>query len=192
MQKTDAIELLTERRSVPARLLGTPAPNEAQLDIILRAAVRAPDHGRLRPWRFLVIAGEDRAKLGDVFAAALKRRRPEAEEDELEIVRGKAVRAPLVLAVIARVHPDRPKVPVREQVLSAGAAAQNILLACEALGFGAMLVTGSNAGDPHVRSELGLDEADEIIGFIHIGTPREAAPEVPHPDPADYVERWPG
>ncbi len=183
----DAYEALITR--VSPKELGEPAPDDAALRTILAAALRAPDHGRLRPWRFMAIRGEGRQRLGEVLAASLARRDPNAGT-ELERERQKPLRAPLVLVVAAHIAPSQ-KIPPVEQLLSAGAAAQNIMLACHALGLGAMWKTGAPAYDPGVKEELGLNATDEIAGFLYIGTPT-AMPKLPAPlDPADFVKAWP-
>jgi nitroreductase len=184
-------DVLLSRQSVPARLLAEPAPSDEVLTRVFAAAVTAPDHGAIRPWRFLVIRGEARERLGDLFAAALGRREPEADEAALAEMRGKALRAPLVVVVCAKITPDHPKVPPIEQVLAAGAAAQNMLIALHALGYGAILVTGANAYDPLVKAGLGLSEDDAIVGFINIGSAPEALRPKRRPDPQAFVSSWP-
>jgi nitroreductase len=183
----DAYEALITR--VSPKELGEPAPDEATLGKIVAAALRAPDHGRLRPWRFIAIRGEGRNRLGDLLAASLSRRDPNAGA-ELERERQKPLRAPLVLVAAAHITPS-PKIPPVEQLLSAGAAAQNILLACHALGYGAMWKTGAPAYDASVKEALGLEAADEIAGFLYIGTPT-AMPKAHVPlAPADFLKAWP-
>ncbi len=184
----DAYEALTTRAS-PLEL-SEPAPDEAAERLLVAAAMRAPDHGRLRPWRFLSIRGEGRNRLGDVLAASLKRREPEAAEGLLDRERQKALRAPLILAVVARIS-AHPKVPAVEQLLAAGAAAQNIMIASHAMGFGAMWKTGDAAYDPEVKKALGLASTDEIVGFLYIGTPK-AMPKLPlPPETAEFLASWP-
>ena len=183
----DAYEALVTR--VSPKELAEPAPDGQALRKIVAAALRAPDHGRLRPWRFIAIRGEGRRRLGEAFAAALKRRNPGAGA-ELERERKKPLRAPLVLVVAAHIAPN-PKVPPLEQLLSAAAAAQNIMIACHALGFGAMWKTGEPAYDANVKEALGLTAADEIAGFLYIGTP-VAMPKPPAAlEPADFLREWP-
>ncbi len=184
----DAYEALTTRVS-PVEF-GEPAPDEAGLRTILAAALRAPDHGRLRPWRFLSIRGEGRNRLGEIFAAALKRRDPAAGADLLERERKKALRAPLVLVAAAHITPS-PKVPAVEQLLSTAAAAQNILIACHALGFGAVWKTGEPAYDAFVKEALGLEAVDDIAGFLYIGTPKTMPKQPAQLDPADFIRAWP-
>jgi len=183
----DAYEALVTR--VSPKELGEPAPDDAALQRIVAAALRAPDHGRLRPWRFLSIRGEARQQLGEVFAASLLRRHPNIASGEIERERQKPLRAPLVLVVAAHIIPS-PRIPAVEQLLSAGAAAQNILLACHAFGFGAMWKTGEAAYDAGVKEALGLEVTDEIAGFLYIGTPKAVAAP-PALDPADFLKAWP-
>ncbi len=184
----DAYEALITRTS-PSEL-GDPAPDEAAEAKIVAAALRAPDHGRLRPWRFLSIRGEGRSRLGDVLAASLQRSNPSASPESLQLERQKALRAPLILIVAARVA-AHPKIPAGEQILSAGAAAQNIMIASHALGFGAMWKTGAPAYDAGVKEALGLEATDEIVGFIYIGTPK-TMPKAQAPlDPSDFAQSWP-
>ena len=152
---------------------------------ILAAGASAPDHGRLRPWRFIVIRGAARAPLGEVFAAALVRRRPDAPAAALEQERGRPLRAPLLIAVAAGIGPQHPKIPEIEQILSTAAAAQNMLIVAHAKGFGAKWLTGANAYDDHVKGALGLAPSDRLLGFIHLGGVQGAPPAVPHADPRE-------
>jgi len=162
-----SIDLLRDRVS-PAQL-GEPGPDPAQLRLILEAGSRAPDHGRMQPWRFITIEGEARHRFGEVLARALEKREPSSPPAALEHERKKPLRAPLMI-VVAAVITDNPKVPAVEQTIAAGAAAQNIILASHALGFGAFWRTGAPAYDAEVKSALGLTEHDALIGFLYIGT----------------------
>src|SRR5215469_491323 len=164
----DAIAALTTRRS-PAQFAET-APDDTSLAEILRAAMRAPDHGKLKPWRFIVLRGEGRKRFGDVMAEAMKRREPEAPANMIEREREKPLRAPLIV-VLAAALKEGHKIPVVEQLLAAGAAAQNVMLAAHALGFGAAWKTGAPAYDTYVKEALGLAPSDAIVGFIYLGTP---------------------
>jgi nitroreductase len=168
--------------------LSDPGPDDAALRKIFEAAVRAPDHGRLRPWRFYVIRGQARAKLGNMFAEALRRREPSVSEAQLEKELGKPFRSPVVIAAVAKIV-EGHKVPPIEQTLSAAAAVMNILNAAHALGFGAKWVTGANCYDAAFRADFGLAPADQLIGFVHIGTPL-AKPETPRPEPDAFVSEW--
>lgn len=185
----DAVHALTTRTS-PLQL-GEPAPDEAALDAMLRAAVRAPDHGRLRPWRFILISGAARQRLGDVLADALHRRDPNLPDQALSKERGKPLRAPLVIVVAAKLR-EHPGVPAIEQTISAGAAAQNILVAAHALGFGAFWRTGAAAYDDSVKTALGLHREDDVVGFLYVGTPVVAAPPPSMLDPSEFAIRWTG
>ena len=188
----DALTALLSRHSVAPPFLGDPGPDEGALERILAAGVSAPDHGRLRLWHFIVVRGEARGRLGEVFAAALKNRQPDAPEAALEQERQRPLRAPLVIALAARVDPQHPKIPEVEQILSAGAAAQNVLLAAHAQGFGAKWLTGAVAYDEYVKAALGLEPRDRLIGFLHIGTVSGEAPRVPRADPRAHTREWRG
>lgn len=183
----DAIEALTSRRS-PVKLV-EPAPGDAEITALLNAAIRAPDHGRLRPWRFLVLRGAARERLGDVLAKALKARAPDVPGDVVERERQKPLRAPLMIVVAAAIAEG--KIPPVEQILSAGAAAQNIMLAAHAMGFGAMWRTGDGAYDAQVKEALGLKSDDAIVGFLYLGTPAGRTPIPPDEPPAQsFVREW--
>jgi nitroreductase len=188
----DALEAVLSRRTVPVGFLGEPAPEGEVLARILAAGASAPDHGRLRPWRFIVVRGTARDRLGEVFAAALARRDASAPEAALEQERQRPLRAPLVVAVAAKVVPDHPKIPTIEQILAAGAAAQNVLIAAHGLGFGAKWSTGANAYDEHVKAALGLAPDDRVVGFLYLGSIEGTPPAVPHADARDHTVEWHG
>ena len=175
---------------VSVKTLGDPGPDDATLRLIFEAAVCAPDHGRLRPWRFFVVRGEARERLSELFETAARRRNPSIPGAQLEKERGKPLRAPVTVVVVAKIVPGH-KIPEIEQVLSAAAAAMNILNAVHALGFGAQWVTGENCYDPGFREAMGLDETDRLIGFIHAGTPVGNLPPMDRPDPDEFVIDWP-
>lgn len=185
----DAEQLLATRASHPK--LTDPAPDDATLDAIFEAALRAPDHALLRPWAIRVLRGDARARLGDVFADALAAREPDADEEAIERARRKPLRAPLLIVVAATPKPH-PKVPEIEQILSAGAVAHGVLLGLHARGFTGMWRTGPPAYDPRVKAALGLRPEDHIVGFVYAGTAAAEAPAIERPDPADHVRRWGG
>lgn len=185
----DAMELLLNRASNGK--LEAPAPDDEALDEILRAALRAPDHAALRPWTVLVIRGEARDRLGEVFAETLRATEPDCDEEQLARARRKPLRAPLLL-VVAATPREHPKAPEIEQVLSAGAVAHTIVLGLQARGFAGMWRTGAPAYDPAVKRALGLREADHIVGFVYAGTPRVPAPEQRRPVLEDVVREWRG
>jgi nitroreductase len=177
----DSLAVLRHRRSTPSRLLGPPGPDPAQLRALLEAAVRVPDHGKLLPWRFIAIAGLAKERLCEFIAARSLERDPAAAPAVVEKDRLRFSYAPLVLAVVARLTPGH-KVPEQEQLLSGGAVCFQLLLAADAMGFGAQWLTGWAAYDPAVEARLGLVENERILGYIHLGTAREAAPERERPD----------
>jgi nitroreductase len=151
--------------------------------------VRAPDHARLRPWRFIIIEGDAREAFGDVLAAALRRREPEEPEPALAKERSKPLRAPMIVVVAARMREHRG-VPGVEQIVASGAAAQNMLVAAHALGYGGFWRTGAAAYDDDVMRALGLASEDAIVGFLYLGTPSGTAPPLPAAEVATHVAHW--
>jgi nitroreductase len=185
----DALDALTTRRS-PAQF-AEPAPDDEALAEILRAAMRAPDHGKLKPWRFIVLRGDARKRFGDVMAEAMKRREPDAPANMLEREREKPLRAPLIVVLAAAIKEDH-KIPVIEQMLAAGAAAQNVMVAAHALGYGAAWKTGAPAYDDFVKATLGLAPSDAIVGFLYLGTPAGTPVSLPTPELSTFVRNWTG
>ena len=185
------LDFLNHRRSTPSRLLGEPAPDPAQLEQLLAAAVRVPDHGALAPWRILAIGGESRLRLGEFLATRALELDACVSAAAQEKDRLRFVRAPLVLAVIASLRAN-PKVPEIEQILSAGNVCFALLQASQALGFGAQWLTGWAAYDEAVMAHLGLLQRERIVGFIHVGSVQTPVPERPRPDWAAHYSVWPG
>jgi nitroreductase len=185
----NALDLLLTRES--ALKLEAPGPSAEDLDLMFAGAVRTPDHGRLRPWHFVVIGPDQRAGFGAVMAASLQRRMPDASEPELQRERDKAFRSPTIVVVAAKVRKGH-KIPEIEQIASASAAAQTIMLAAPALGYGAVWKTGAPAYDPGVKTALGLAEDDTIVGFLYIGTRTGGSSPIPRPEAKDYVTHWAG
>lgn len=183
----DALTLLKGRNS--AARLCKPAPDDSDLAEIFSAASRAPDHGRLRPWRFLLVRGDALVKLGDLFASAAKQRDPDLSEDDCQRFRQQPLRAPLILIVIARLE-SHPKVPMIEQQISAACAAHGAMLAAEALGYAGIWRTGVNAFDQRVHSGLGLVHNEEISGFLYLGTRDGQAKPLPVMSQADFMKEW--
>lgn len=184
----DALDMLLKRES--ATKLSDPGPTGEQLELMFQAAVRAPDHGRLRPWAFVVVPKNERERFGEIMAQSLQRRKPDASPEMLQRERQKALRAPTILIVAARPK-STERIPEIEQVLSAGAAAQNIVLAAYALGFGAMWRTGDAAYDDGVKTALGLLASDRIVGFIYLGSTDGSPPPVARPAAKDFVRVLP-
>lgn len=181
-----SLDFLNARRSTPARQLGDPGPTPAQLDALLTAALRVPDHGRLTPWRLLLIRGGKRLELGAELARIHQRKDPAVAEAQLLKDRERFGFAPLIIAVIARITPGH-KTPEQEQLLSAGCVAYNLLLGAQALGFGAQWLTGWAAYDADAAALLGLASNERVVSFVHVGTPRDTAPERARPALADVV-----
>ena len=184
----DAITALHNRVSRP--LLTEPAPTAEQLDSLIRAAMRAPDHKMLKPWRLIIIEGQGRERLGELLAQAAKARDPQADKEALDKARGKPLRAPMIIVAVACLS-EHPKVPEIEQMITAGAAANNIVTAAYALGLGAYWRTGAAAYDERVKQGLGLAVNEEIIGFIYLGTPEGRERRLPETDPAECCSYWP-
>jgi nitroreductase len=181
----DALELLTTRRSFKAVELTGPAPSAAEIDTLLTVASRVPDHGKLTPWRFIVFEGEARRDAGAAIAAAFRVKYPDAKPEHVEAERERLARAPLVVAVVSCAGPH-VKIPEWEQVLSAGAAAMNLVLAANALGYGTSWITEWYAYDRGVLDALGLASHERIAGFIHIGRPPGTPEDRPRP-PLDAI-----
>lgn len=188
----DTLDLLLTRRSVVAKDMGEPGPDDATLTKILSAGIRVPDHGKLGPWRIQILRKAGQAALGEVLAKIYAAEHPEAEERLVEIERQRPQRAPILLAVTARIDPVHPKIPVMEQSLSGGALCQNILVAAHASGFVAQWLTEWPSYHPAVREALGHSPDTEIIGFIYIGTAMNPPSERPRPTLEQVVSEWSG
>lgn len=183
------VEYLESRRSVKADKLVEPGPNERQLETILRIAARVPDHKKLVPWRFIVVAGDERKALGGRLAHITSQKEPEASDARLDIERNRFMRSPVTIAVVSHTiyHPGAPE---WEQVLSAGAACMNLVHAAHALGFAAHWLTEWYAYDEGARHAIGLNPKERIAGFIHIGTAGEPPQERDRPDLGAIVSHY--
>jgi nitroreductase len=179
---------LRPRRSTPAAKLSAPGPDAAALEDMLRPAPRVPDHGKLAPWRFLVIEGDARARLGETVEAAYVADNPDASEEQRAAERGRFLRGPVVVAVVSCAAPH-PKIPEWEQVLSAGAACQNLMLAAQGHGFGANWITEWIAYDRRILDALGLAPHEKIAAYVHVGMAESRMSDRPRPDLADIVTR---
>jgi len=187
----DAIDLLKTRRSFKPVELAGPAPSAAEIDTLLTVASRVPDHGKLTPWRFIVFEGEARRAAGDAIVTAFRAKYSDAKPEQAEAERARLTRAPLVIAVVSRAAPH-VKIPEWEQVLSAGAAAMNLVLAAHALGFGASWITEWYAYDRTVLDALGLAPHEKIAGFVHIGHPPGVPEDRPRPPLGEIATRFGG
>ena len=177
----DRLDSLIRRRSVVAKNLVEPGPDDQALEQILRAGVRVPDHGKLGPWRLQVLKKPAQAMLGDILADGFSADHPDARQDQITFERARPSRAPVLIVVSSRLHRAH-KIPEIEQLLSCGAVCQNLLNAAAFLGFGAQWLTEWPAYDDRIKSALGVPSDDHIIGFVSIGTPGEPPNERSRPD----------
>ncbi|NRB43003.1 MAG: nitroreductase [Pseudomonadales bacterium] len=187
MTNNPVLSFLQQRNS--SAKLTAPAPSAAQLNEIFKAALRAPDHGGLKPWSFITIEGDARVRLGELFVKAELSHGVQLDEDKIRKICSKPLRAPLIIAVAASVT-ESAKVPDIEQIISAGCAAQNILLAVEALGYAAIWRTGDVAYDDFVQDGLGLEQHQMLLGFLYIGTRDMPEKPLPERDVNTFVRSW--
>ena len=183
---------LSGRRSVAVKRLGLPGPTDAQLHEILSAALTAPDHGALRPWRVVVCSALSRSRLADLFVAAKLQASPAASETELAREREKAHRPPVLLALISAPTRGLAKVPEYEQIATAGAALQSILIAAHGMGYGAIMLSGNRCSADIVREALQVAEGEYLLGFISIGTIVDEPRLAPRPALADMIRVFDG
>ncbi len=181
-----AIDALLSRASVSR--LDPPVPTGEDLDRILAAVSRAPDHGALTPWRLLVVTGQGLSLLADAGAASLRRRDPEVAARDLDRAREKLTRAPMVIALAGRITPDH-KVPEIEQLLSVGAAGMNLLNALHALGYAGKWVTGASSHDPAFARDLGFADGERLCGLFMVGTAASTEDRA-EPGAAPFVRYW--
>lgn len=183
------LALLLSRRSSKVLALQEPGPSDADLEVILTAATRVPDHGKLAPWRFLLFKDQARAVFGEILRRRFTQTRPDASEDLAQIEARRFLRAPLVVAVISRVTPGI-KIPEWEQQLSAGAVCQNLLIAATALGYGCCWLTEWCAYDEGVAEALGLHADERVAGFVYVGTPMFPNTERARPALSEVCRDW--
>jgi len=184
----DALTALLTRSSIGQ--LDEPGPTPEQLSNILKSGLRASDHGKLHPWKFLLIEGSARQALGELFVKVALQDNPSLSDDERSKLLSNPLRAPTIIVVVAKVRPN-PKIPALEQTLSAAGAAQLMLLAAHAQGLGGIWKTGKMAYDQKVHAGLGLEHGDQIIGFLYFGTPKTTKPGTElHVN--DFVTQWHG
>lgn len=188
-RQESAIAPLLERRSVSPKRLRAPGPSPEHIDLILQAALRAPDHGGLHPWRVVEFRDGQRAALADRFEEEKRRRDPLASPADLRRAREHATRPPVLLAFVV-VPRARSKVPAREQWLAAGAALGNLLNAAHQLGFGAIMLSGERCFDPVLGAELGIKPDEFLAGFVSLGSVAEAPPARSHALPGQVWSAW--
>ena len=184
------LDFLCARHSTPALQLGGPGPDPAQLKQLLEAAIRVPDHGKLAPWRLVVLQGPDKKVYGERLAELRARVDPQTPAPKLEKDRQRFNAAPVVIAVIARIEEEHPKIPAQEQLLSAGCVAYNLLLGAQSLGFGAQWLTGWSAYDARAAALLGLEKHERLIAYIHVGTVQGTSRERERPLVEEVVSTW--
>ena len=193
MSTNDPLSILETRRSVPPALLEEPAPRGEELARILAIAARVPDHGMLKPWRFIVIDGAARAeasrRLSEYYAQENTQMEPAKREKFTGIMARMLTAAPLVIVLVSRAD-AAAKIPLIEQQLSAGAAGMNLLNAIHAAGYGASWLTGWAAYSDNARRVLGLAETERVAGFIHIGAPKEIPADRPRAEISEIVSWW--
>lgn len=186
-ESAETLALLARRRSTKIVHFTVPGPSREEVDALLRLAARVPDHGKLGPWRFVVIEGDARVRAGEALAGVLARDR--ADRASLDKARETFLRAPACVIVISTAAPH-PKIPEWEQQLSAGAVCFSLLLTAHAAGYGGCWLTGWPCYDAQARAALGLSAHERIAGFIHLGTPTEQPTERVRADVSARISRF--
>ena len=186
----ETLELLMLRRSLTVKDMVHPGPSEEQIKQILKIGSRVPDHKKQVPWRFLTFEKSIRGKFGKILRTIFAKNNPKTNEKILDFEENRFLRAPLVIAVISTADKDNPKVPEWEQILTAGAVCQNILIASNAMGYASQWLTEWYAYDKVVLKELNLNPNERIAGFIYIGAASKQPKERGRPDLANLVKKW--
>lgn len=182
-----AATLMQSRQTILPKRLGEPGPDTRQLQMILQAAASAPDHGQLRPWRFVRVPQAARQRLAEVFGAALIERDAAATPEQVAQAQEKAYRAPLLLLVIVDGRRDDSGIDLAERIVSVGCAVQNMLLMATALGYGSALTSGKALKSTGLCALFGLSEGEQALCFVSIGTPKSRKSARQRPMPGDYV-----
>ncbi len=183
----DTLQALQTRNSIP--FLTEPAPTSEQMQEIYKGALRAPDHARLRPWKFIEVRGSSREKLANIFISASKKLNDNLDDEDIDKLRNAPLRAPMIIVLAANIK-EHPKVPKIEQIISLGASAQNILLGLHDMGYAAVWRTGKLAFNPEITHELGLEDNFEIIGYLYVGTSTGKEKPIPELDVNEFVDVW--
>lgn len=187
-ESAETLLLLARRRSSKLMHLSEPAPSSAEIDALIQLAARVPDHGKLGPWRFVVIDGEARARAGAALAEVIKNDEG-VDESRLAFVRDTFLRGPSCVMIVSSPQPSK-KVPEWEQQLSAGAVCYNLLIAAHALGYAGCWLTEWHAFDARAAKALGVSESERIAGFVYLGTPTMPAAERVRADVSTRVSRF--
>lgn len=183
------IEQILNRRSVKAGDLNEPGPSSNELETILRAAHRVPDHGKLGPWRFIIFQDKARSRFGQILAETFKTENPDTSAESLQFEAQRFTRAPVVIGVVAT-SVDHPKIPIWEQQLSVGACCQNILLSAHSMGYGAQWLTEWYSYSETIAQALSLKVEEKLAGFIYIGSYKDKPPERKRPDLEERIYYW--
>ena len=183
----ETLEAIQTRNSVP--LLTDPAPTSEEMSEVYKGALRAPDHARLRPWKFIEVRGDSRGKLAKIFIDTATALNSDLSENEISKLEKAPHRAPMVIILAANIK-EHPKVPEIEQIISLGAAAQNILLGIHEIGYSAVWRTGNMAFNPEITKFLGLEENYKIIGYLYVGTSTGKEKPIPELEIQDFLEVW--
>lgn len=186
----DTLDLLMLRRSLTVKDMGSPGPNAAQINQLLTIGSRVPDHKKQVPWRFLTFQNEARAKFGKILKDVFCANNQTCNDEIMLFEENRFMRAPLVIAVISTATPDNEKVPEWEQILTAGAVCQNILIAANAMGFAAQWLTEWYAYNDDILKALNLADSERIAGFIYIGTATKEPTERSRPIVDELVQEW--
>lgn len=181
---------LFSRYSISPKRLGDPGPSDTEIRQIVSAALTAPDHCALKPWRFIHIPKSEMQALGDVFAGIKARRDPMAGPEAIQRERDRAAATPGLIAIVARLRTSHPRVPVYEQYVSIGAAIQNMLLSVHGLGYGAKMVSGLKLQDPAMVEALNVGPWERLIGFLCIGTQCGPQKRRKRPNVTDHLTTW--
>ena len=183
----ETLEAIQTRNSVP--LLTDPAPTSEEMSEVYKGALRAPDHARLRPWKFIEVRGDSRDKLAKIFIDTATALNSDLSENEISKLQKAPHRAPMIIILAANIK-EHPKVPEIEQIISLGAAAQNILLGIHEIGYSAVWRTGNMAFNPEITKFLGLEENFKIIGYLYVGTSTGKEKPIPELEIKDFLEVW--
>lgn len=187
--RPDTLSYLAQRRSLTVAQMDGPGPDSAELSALLTMAARVPDHRRVHPFRFVVIEGLHRKAFGEILEEAFKAREPNAAPEQVALERGRFERAPVVVAVVSKVDPKH-KTPEWEQVLTAGAVCQNLIIAAGAAGFAAQWLTEWYAYDDTVTGALGMADHERVAGFVYLGTASDTPKERARMDAKDLTSSW--
>jgi len=188
---TDLADFLLKRRSIVVRDMAEPGPDDAEIEKIMRAGMRVPDHGRLTASRFIVIKGEAREKLVKVLGEAFRKANPECIDEQVEVEEERFLGAPTVIAVVSRVTPAH-KIPEWEQILSSGAACQTMLISALSMGFAAQWITEWYAYNEDVKKALGVAPGDRIAGYLYLGSLQQPPTDRERPEYENIVSEWTG